>query len=95
MELHEFRQWIFQRQWSALREYARSKGVRIVGDLPIFVAYDSADVWARPDQFKLEPSGRPRVVAGVAMVHGLRDDHEARLEWTAILDRLGLRHWRS
>lgn len=65
VELHEFRQWTFQRQWSALREYARARGVRIVGDLPIFVAYDSADVWSRPGLFELDAAGRPTGVSGV------------------------------
>jgi 4-alpha-glucanotransferase len=65
VELHEFRQWIFQRQWSALRGYARERGVRIVGDLPIFVAYDSADVWAHREQFELDAQGHAAAVSGV------------------------------
>jgi len=62
---HAFRQWLFDRQWLALRQYALTRGVRFMGDLPIFVAHDSADVWARPDLFHLDEHGRPRVVAGV------------------------------
>jgi 4-alpha-glucanotransferase len=62
---HAFRQWLFDRQWSALREHAASSGVRFLGDLPIFVAHDSADVWARQDLFHLDAEGRPTVVAGV------------------------------
>ncbi|MET0397264.1 MAG: 4-alpha-glucanotransferase [Longimicrobiaceae bacterium] len=65
VEMHEFRQWIFQRQWSALREYARDRGVRVVGDLPIFVAYDSADVWSHPGLFELDAGGRATGVSGV------------------------------
>lgn len=65
VELHEFRQWIFQRQWSALHDYARARGVRIVGDLPIFVAYDSADVWSHRELFELDPEGRAAGVSGV------------------------------
>ena len=65
VEMHEFRQWIFQRQWSALHEYARARGVRVVGDLPIFVAYDSADVWSHPGLFELDADGRPTGVSGV------------------------------
>jgi 4-alpha-glucanotransferase len=60
-----FRQFVFHRQWQALRARARTHGIRVVGDVPIFVAHDSADVWAHPDLFELLPDGRPRVVAGV------------------------------
>ncbi|MEZ4386813.1 MAG: 4-alpha-glucanotransferase [Candidatus Krumholzibacteriia bacterium] len=62
---HAFRQFLFARQWHALRAYANQRGVRLLGDLPIFVAHDSADVWARPDLFLLEADGRPTAVAGV------------------------------
>jgi 4-alpha-glucanotransferase len=65
VELHEFRQWLFDRQWRALRDHAHGRGVRIVGDVPIFVAYDSADVWAHPELFELDAEGRPTVVSGV------------------------------
>ena len=60
-----FCQWCFFRQWAALRAYAHERGVRIVGDMPIFIAYNSADVWARPKLFELDKAGRPTVVAGV------------------------------
>ena len=62
---HQFVQFQFRRQWGELRRYANGRGVRIVGDLPIFVAHDSADVWAHRDLFRLDASGRPTVVAGV------------------------------
>lgn len=61
----EFCQWRFFRQWSALRSYANGKGVRIVGDAPIYVAGLSAEVWARPQLFELDAALRPTVVAGV------------------------------
>lgn len=61
----KFCQWCFSRQWFALKEYANKHGVRIVGDVPIFVAYQSADVWAHQDLFELDDKGRPTVVAGV------------------------------
>jgi len=61
----KFYQFIFFRQWLALKNYCTERGVKIVGDLPIFVAYDSADVWANPDLFKLDGELRPTVVAGV------------------------------
>ncbi len=58
-------QFLFDRQWRALRRHAHGRGVRIVGDIPIFVAHDSADVWSRPELFHLHDNGQPRVVAGV------------------------------
>ena len=61
----KFLQWCFFEQWSALREYAASQGVKFLGDLPIFVAMDSADVWSRRDLFELDASGEPDAVAGV------------------------------
>lgn len=60
-----FEQFILVEQWSNIRRSAKEKGIRIIGDLPIFVAHDSVDVWCRPELFKLNPDGRPRVVAGV------------------------------
>jgi 4-alpha-glucanotransferase len=60
-----FYQFLFFRQWSALRAYANGKGVRIIGDIPIFVAYDSADVWVNQRLFFLDQQGKPTVVAGV------------------------------
>lgn len=60
-----FEQYVFARQWSELRDYCRAQGVRIIGDLPIYVAHDSADVWASQELFQLDASGRPTVVAGV------------------------------
>ena len=62
---HAFAQFLFQRQWDALRAHAAARGVRFVGDLPIYVAYDSADVWAHQDRFQLDDAGRPTAVAGV------------------------------
>ena len=60
-----FYQFVFYRQWFAVRDYAHQRGLQIIGDIPIFVAYDSADVWANPDLFYLDESGLPTVVAGV------------------------------
>jgi len=62
---YTFYQFIFYRQWNALHDYARDKGIMIIGDIPIFVAYDSADVWANPELFYLDDLGQPTVVAGV------------------------------
>jgi 4-alpha-glucanotransferase len=65
VEAHMFYQFLFFRQWFALKTYANQRGISIVGDLPIFVAQDSADVWTNPEQFKLDKDGKPVVVAGV------------------------------
>jgi len=62
---YSFYQFLFFRQWNKLRAYAHEKGIQIIGDIPIFVAYDSADVWAHPDLFFLDKNGNPTVVAGV------------------------------
>ena len=65
IEAHKFFQFLFFRQWFALKAYCNERGVNLIGDIPIFVAQDSADVWTNPDQFKLDQDGRPIVVAGV------------------------------
>ncbi len=62
--LQNFLQYQFDRQWNALRAYANDKGVRIIGDVPIYVPLDSADVWADPELFQLDESRHPTVVAG-------------------------------
>jgi 4-alpha-glucanotransferase len=60
-----FYQYLFFQQWRALKACAGEHKIRIIGDIPIFVAYDSADVWAHPELFYLDARGRPTVVAGV------------------------------
>ncbi len=63
--LQRFLQFAFFEQWRELREYCRARGVRIMGDLPIYVAHDSADVWVNRHNFQLDEHGNPTVVAGV------------------------------
>jgi 4-alpha-glucanotransferase len=63
--LHKFGQFLFFRQWREVRRHARDKGIRLIGDIPIFVSSDSADVWANPTLFQLDEHRAPRVVAGV------------------------------
>ncbi|HEU5179198.1 MAG TPA: 4-alpha-glucanotransferase [Candidatus Polarisedimenticolia bacterium] len=65
VEKHAFRQFVFFQQWEALKGYAAEHGVGIFGDVPIFVASDSADVWAHPDLFLLDESGTPSAISGV------------------------------
>jgi 4-alpha-glucanotransferase len=61
----QFEQYVFFRQWEALKRYANARGVLLFGDMPIFVAYDSADVWAHREYFDLNKDDSARVVAGV------------------------------
>ncbi|WP_027340404.1 4-alpha-glucanotransferase [Halonatronum saccharophilum] len=65
IEFRCFLQYIFFNQWAKVREYANDKGVKIVGDIPIFVAMDSADAWANPEVFYFDEDMRPTKVAGV------------------------------
>lgn len=64
VEFYEFQQFLFAKQWFALKEYANKKGIRIIGDIPIYVAFDSADTWANPELFQLDDSCTPIGVAG-------------------------------
>jgi 4-alpha-glucanotransferase len=63
--LHKFRQFLFFRQWRDVKAYANERNVRLIGDVPIFVSSDSADVWSNPELFWLDEHCRPTVVAGV------------------------------
>jgi 4-alpha-glucanotransferase len=65
IDFHVFAQWQFWRQWETVRDHANSRGIRLIGDLPIFVARDSADVWGNQGIFKLDREGTPTVVTGV------------------------------
>ncbi len=62
---HTFVQFLFFRQWAGLRRHAEARGIRIIGDCPIYMSHDSADVWARQDLYALDRDGRPEKVAGV------------------------------
>ena len=61
----EFLQFLFAKQWKKLKTYANDKGIKIIGDIPIYVAFDSADTWSHPELFELDEKGFPTVVAGV------------------------------
>jgi 4-alpha-glucanotransferase len=65
VDAQKFYQFLFFKQWAALKAYCHEHSVKLVGDIPIFVARDSADVWMNPDEFKLDEAGNPLVVAGV------------------------------
>ena len=65
IRFYEFLQYLFAAQWKKLKEYANKKGIRIIGDIPIYVAFDSADTWSHPELFEFDEKGFPTVVAGV------------------------------
>lgn len=69
VERQKFWQYLFFDQWLAIRRYANARGIRVIGDIPIFVSFDSADVWANPELFHLGPEVAPTVVAGVPPDH--------------------------
>ena len=64
IEFHQYLQYLFMNQWNRLKAYANSRGIRIVGDIPIYVALDSADAWASPELFQLDENNVPKAVAG-------------------------------
>lgn len=64
IRFHEFLQYEFYRQWRALKSYANQKGIQIIGDIPIYVSYDSSDAWTSRELFQFDADGRPKAVAG-------------------------------
>ncbi|MCL2077778.1 MAG: 4-alpha-glucanotransferase [Oscillospiraceae bacterium] len=64
ISFYKFQQYYFMKQWLPLKEYANEKGIQIIGDIPIYVAYDSADTWAEPNLFLFDQTLTPTVVAG-------------------------------
>jgi 4-alpha-glucanotransferase len=90
-----FGQFILLRHWKALKEYANRRGVRLLGDLPIFVSPDSSDVWANPELFLLDGDSRPKVVAGVPPDYFSADGQlwgNPVYDWEA-LKQTGYRWW--
>jgi 4-alpha-glucanotransferase len=65
LEREKFLQYLFFKQWFSLKKYCNDKGIRLIGDIPIYVNYDSVDVWTHPDLFKLDKDKKPTFVAGV------------------------------
>jgi 4-alpha-glucanotransferase len=65
IEIHKFAQFEFFRQWERLKAHCQQYGISVMGDIPIYVAHDSADVWSHPELFRLDELGRPTAVAGV------------------------------
>lgn len=65
IEFHCFCQWLFFKQWNAVKQYANQKNISIIGDIPIYVSLDSADAWASPEFFQFDSKKNPKTVAGV------------------------------
>ncbi|MBX3463974.1 MAG: 4-alpha-glucanotransferase [Planctomycetes bacterium] len=90
-----FEQFAFDRQWRALRTHAQERGIGLIGDLPLFVAHDSCDVWRHPGLFQLDANGRPRRISGYPpdelSAHGQRWGHP-QYDWAAHR-RTGFRWW--
>lgn len=63
-EFYQFQQYLFQVQWKKLKAYANKKGIQVIGDIPIYVAFDSSDAWANPELFQFDKECRPVAVAG-------------------------------
>ena len=92
---HRFEQFLFARQWQSLRDQCRTLGVGLIGDIPIFVAHDSSDVWTHPDLFCLDRKGHPTVVAGVPPDYFSRTGQRwgnPLYDWEKI-ERTGFRWW--
>jgi len=65
ISFHKYLQYLFFKQWSSLKRYANERQIKIIGDIPIFVSYNSSDVWSQPESFMLDDKGKPTHVAGV------------------------------
>ncbi len=94
---YSFQQFLFFRQWGRVREYATQRGIRIIGDIPIFVSADSSDVWANPQFFQLDKDRRPRFVAGVPPDYFNSDGQlwgNPLYDWAALADS-GFAWWKA
>jgi 4-alpha-glucanotransferase len=95
IEARKFWQFLFFKQWAALKLYANERRIQIVGDIPIFVAHDSADVWVNKHLFKLNADGSPQVVAGVPPDYFSKTGQlwgNPLYDWTRMRDE-GFRWW--
>jgi 4-alpha-glucanotransferase len=95
IEFHSFAQFLFRLQWTALKRYANERGIKIIGDIPIYVALDSADVWSNPTLFRLLADRRPEVVSGVPPDLFTKDGQlwgNPVFDWSA-MDRDGFTWW--
>ena len=95
IQFYCFVQYLFFKQWNALREYAHSRGIRIIGDVPIYVPYDSVEVWMEPELFQLDENRTPTAVAGCPPDAFTADGQlwgNPLYDWDA-MERDGFRWW--
>ena len=95
--LVKFGQYIFHMQWKKLHDYASEHGIRLLGDVPIFLSYDSADVWANQQQFLLNGDGSPKTVAGVPPDYFSATGQlwgNPHYDWAA-MEKDGFRWWKA
>ena len=95
IRLHKLTQFLFFEQWQRVHDACRARSIQIMGDLPIFVAHDSADVWARRELFRLDAEGRPTVLAGVPPDYFSATGQlwgNPHYRWD-VLERTGYRWW--
>ena len=93
--VQKYLQWQFSRQWLELRTYAKERGIAVIGDIPIYVAHDSADVWSHRELFLLDAQGNPTVVAGVPPDYFTTDGQlwgNPHYDWNA-MEKNGYRWW--
>jgi len=97
IEYQRFLQYVFFRQWMELKEYANKKGIRIIGDLPIFISYDSSDAWSKSSLFELDKAGNPAKIAGVPPDYFSETGQlwgNPHYKWTE-MQKDGFRWWRD
>ena len=97
IRFHKFVQYEFYRQWQALHDYAKKRKVSLIGDMPIYIALDSADAWAEPDQFQLDDAHKPVAVAGCPPDYFSEEGQlwgNPLYDWKA-MQRDGYRWWRA
>ena len=82
IEREKFLQQVFFQQWSSLKRYCNNHGIQLIGDMPIYVCYDSADVWANTDLFKLDEGKQPSFVAGCRRTISARRDNSGAIRFT-------------
>ena len=82
IRLHQLIQFLFFEQWAARSDACHSRRIAIMGDLPIFVAHDSADVWARRELFRLDPDGTPRWSPAFRPITSVRPDNSGEIRTT-------------
>jgi len=97
LDRHRFRQWVFRSQWTRLKRHANRQGVRIMGDLPALVSFDSPDVWSHQSEFLLDAQGRPAAWAGTPPDHWSATGSNWGLplyRWE-VMEALGLTWWKE